>query len=54
MALYVRTPWLSVNSETDVARFGTRDARRQFRDCPGHYGTVGNPGFNVYVTALLV
>jgi len=20
-----------------------RDARRQFRDCPGHSGTVGNP-----------
>ena len=22
---------------------GTRDARSQFRDCPGHFGTVGNP-----------
>ena len=43
MALYIRTPWLSVNSGTDVARSGTRDARRQFRDCPGHSGTVGNP-----------
>ena len=43
MALFVRTPWLSVNSGTDVARFGTRDARRQFRDCPGNSGTVGNP-----------
>jgi len=21
----------------------SRDARRQFRDCPGHSGTVGNP-----------
>ena len=43
MTLYVRTPWLSVNFGTDVARFGTRDARRQFRDCPGHSRTVGNP-----------
>ena len=43
MAFYVRTPWLSVNSGTDVVRSGTRDVRRQFRDCPGHSGTVGNP-----------
>ena len=32
--------WLSVNSRTNVAHPGTRDARRQFRDCPGHSGTV--------------
>ena len=42
-ALYVRTSWLSVNSGTDVARSRTRNARRQFRDCPEHSGTVGNP-----------
>ena len=46
MALYVRTPWLSVNSGTDVARSGTRDARRQFRDSPEHSETVGNPTWN--------
>ena len=33
----------SVNSGTKVTQPGTRDARRQFRDCPGHSGTVGNP-----------
>ena len=41
--LLVRTPWLSVNSGTNVAQSGTRDARRQFRDCPGHSRTVGYP-----------
>ena len=49
MAFYVRTPWLSVNSGTDVVRSGTRDVRRQFRDCPGHSGTVGNPGWYGHV-----
>ena len=34
---------LSVNSGTKVTQPGTRDARRQFRDCPGHSGTVGSP-----------
>jgi len=34
---------LSVTSGTKVTQPGTRDARRQFRDCPGHSGTVGNP-----------
>ena len=43
MALYVRTPWLSVNSWRDMARSGTWYARRQFWDCPGHSGTIGYP-----------
>ena len=47
MAFYVRTPWLSVNSGTDVVRSGTRDVRRQFRDCPGHSGTVGYPRLGI-------
>ena len=34
---------LSVNSGTKVTQSGTWDARRQFRDCPGHSGTVGSP-----------
>ena len=42
---YVTALWLSVNFGTDVARSGTRDAWRQFRDCPGHYRTVGNPSY---------
>ena len=42
-SLYVRAPGLSVNSRTDVAQFGTRDARRQFWDCPRHSRTIGNP-----------
>ena len=46
MALNGKTFWFSVNSGTDVARSGTRDARRQFRDCPGHSGTVGNPNWD--------
>ena len=36
---------LSVNSGTKVTQPGTRDARRQFRDCPGHSGTVGSPRY---------
>ena len=43
MAFYFRTPGLSANFRTNVAHSGTRDARRQFRDCPGHSGTVGGP-----------
>ena len=53
MALYVRTPWLSVNSGTDLAWSGTRNARRQFRDCPGHSGTDGNPKLTKLVSFCL-
>ena len=43
MALYVRTPWSSINSRTDLARSGAPDVNS------GHYGTVGNPKLSVNV-----
>ena len=39
---------LSVNSGTKVTQPETRHVRRQFRDCPGHSGTVGNPIATIY------
>ena len=54
MALYFRMPWLSVNFGTDLDRSGTQDARRQFRDCPGHSRTVGNPRSRPWLKAIAV
>ena len=48
----VRIPEVSCHASgqlrQDVADWsGTRDARRQFWDCPGHSRTVGNPRLGV-------
>ena len=41
------------DSGTNSSQSGTRDGRQggQFRDCPGHFGTVGNPTADVAMSA---